>query len=991
MRQLLLSITSILCALFSFGQSHASAKFQPTYGNYSNITPGVLEAVSWSHTRMKKLENTAPSCSGLPTAYGILGLFDDGKGYFIENGKYIAKLSGISVSEQKSSVSSEINAFGSAYHQLMATEIATGGNKNDGNSIRNVLLKLSEIPDSGIVNLLARDMQAYEVLRFLNAQEQAIHFEFPQHSISLESVFGVGNYAVLSSKKIQLTETEILSDKGTKYVPVITGAVKAKSIEYGPAIWNPAPTCNYSSRNGIAISAITIHTIQGSYYGAISWSQNCTSNVSFHYVIRSSDGQVTQMVLEAEKAWHVGTENPYTIGYEHEGYVNDPIWYTEAMYNSSADLSRDIVGSGYGIPPLRTYFGPSSASSQVLGGCTKIKGHQHFTNQTHTDPGINWDWEKYYRLINNNPSYTTITSTTGNFYDSGGAAGNYQNDERNLWLFQPTSAQTVTLNFSAFNVEVNYDYLYIYDGSTIDAPLLGVYTGTNSPGIITSTGNSLVLEFRSDCGTTAAGWAVTYSSTTIDQNPPTTSIVNGLAWQTDDFTVYINDTDTESAIDQGYYLVAEKNVTDNGWKSNGNYGFTHEDFEDVNTTWTNQVGAYTITNGGFLYPDVNEQNSNSYASVSQDANSKYVFEWTQTITSSGANQRAGMHFFCDAPTLPNRGNSYFVFLRESTDIIQIYSVVNDVFTLQTNDPLTIVQNVAYNCKASFDPVTGEIKVYVNGVLASEWIDPQPLTSGNSISVRTAGCSVVYDDIQVYKSRGGQVSIPAGFGELMSIESENATPTGLVKSIVLDASDNWSTSASETYLLDFSAPVLDFVNDGTTSDIDTFMTATFAANWSIADIHSSIAIYSYAVGTTPNSANVIGWNSNALLTNMSTILAAPILNQLYFISVRGMNNAGWESEFVSDGQRYVNTTSLDEMNALFGLIVVYPNPTREYLKIDGLPANTELYLIDGKGSVVSVTRGTSPVASVDVSKFARGTYQLMIKAGGVFVVKSVVLE
>ena len=146
-----------------------------------------------------------------------------------------------------------------------------------------------------------------------------------------------------------------------------------------------------------------------------------------------------------------------------------------------------------------------------------------------------------------------------------------------------------------------------------------------------------------------------------------------------------------------------------------------------------------------------------------------------------------------------------------------------------------------------------------------------------------------------------------------------------------------------------------------------------------------------MGTTPNSANVIGWNSNALLTNMSTILAAPILNQLYFISVRGMNNAGWESEFVSDGQRYVNTTSLDEMNALFGLIVVYPNPTREYLKIDGLPANTELYLIDGKGSVVSVSGGTSPVASVDVSKFARGTYQLMIKAGGVFVVKSVVLE
>lgn len=990
MKLILLSIIVTFCALISLGQSNASANFQSTYSNYSNITPGILEAVSWSHTRMYKLENTAPSCAGLPTAYGIMGLFDDGKDYFIENGKYIAKLSGVSVSEQKSSVSSEINAYASAYNQLMTVEIANGGNKNDGRSIRNVLLKLSEIPDSGIVNLLARDMQVYEVLRFLNDPKHAIHYEFPQHSISLESVFGAANYTVLSAKKIQLTETEIIDDKGTKYVPIITGAIN-KSIEYGPAIWNPAPTCNFSSRNGIAISAITIHTIQGSYAGAISWSQNCSSNVSFHYVIRSSDGQVTQMVLEGDKAWHVGSENPYTIGYEHEGYVDNPVWYTEAMYNSSANLSRDIVGSGYGIPPLRTYYGPSSASGQVLGGCTKIKGHQHYPNQTHTDPGINWNWEKYYRLINNNPSYTTITSTTGNFYDSGGAAGNYQDDERNLWLFQPTSAQTVSLNFSTFDVEIDYDYLYIYDGATIDASLIGVYTGTNSPGIVTSTGNSLVVEFRSDCGTTAAGWAVVYSSTTIDQNPPTTSIVSGLVWQTDDFTVDINDTDAESTIDQGYYLVAEKNVTDNGWKSNGNYGFAHEDFEDGSSAWTNQVGSYSSVNGSLEFVDLNEQNSNSYASVSQDASSKYLFEWTQTITSSGANQRAGMHFFCDAPTLPNRGNSYFVFLRESTDIIQIYSVVNDVFTLQTNDPLTIVQNVAYNCKASFDPVTGEIKVYVNGVLVSEWIDPQPLTSGNSISVRTGGCSVVYDDIQVYKSRAGQVSIPAGFGELMSIESENATPTGLVKSIALDASDNWSTSASETYLLDFTGPTLDYINDGLSNDIDTFMSSTIEANWLIEDLHSDISNFECAIGTLPNLDDVVAWNSNGLSTTLSAVLSSPILNQLYYISVRATNYAGLESEFVADGQRYVDDLGLND--ALFAAISVYPNPTRDYIKIDGIPQDAQMYLVDAKGSIVQEIRSSIPnvTTTINVSQLARGAYQMIIKIGPVFTVRNIILD
>ena len=986
MRRLLLFFGAILCALVSTAQSHASAEFQPTYWQYSNITPGVLEAVSWTNTRMKQLQSTTPSCSGLPMAYGILGLFDDGKEYFNENGKYVAKLSGISVEDQKNSVSAELDAYGYAYNHLMSEEIQNGGNKFDGNSIRNVLLQLSEIPDSGMVNILARDMQVYEVLRFLNDNKRSTHFEFTDYEISLEAVFGQANFDVLSSKKIQFTDAGALSDSGIAY-----SISNAKSIEYGPAIWNPAPICNYSSRSGTVISAITIHTIQGSYAGAISWSQNCNSNVSFHYVIRSSDGQVTQMVLEADKGWHVGSENPYTIGYEHEGYVNDPVWYTAAMYNASADLSRDIVNSGYGIPPLRTFHGDATVGTNTLGACTKIKGHQHYPNQTHTDPGINWDWEKYYRLINNTPSYNLISSASGNFYDTGGATGNYLDDEREIWLFQPISALSITLDFTSFNTEIDYDHLYIYDGSTIDAPLIGIYTGTNSPGIVTSTGGAVVVEFRSDCGTNSSGWEVAYSSTSIDQNAPNTSITAGPTWQVDDFTVDITDTDNESAIDQGYYLAAEKNIADNGWKSKGSYGFAHEDFEDANTTWTNQVGLHTISNGGFIYADVNEQNSNAYASIAQDATSKFLFEWNQTITSTGSNSRAGMHFFCDAPTLPNRGNSYFIYLREATDNLQIYRVTSDVFSVESNNFLIIDPNIEYNCKVSYDPSTGKIKVYVDNVFVAEWIDQQPLISGNSISIRTGGCSAVFDDIHVYRSRGNQVTIPAGFGELMSIESENAQETGLVNSIVLDSAENWSTITSETYLLDFTAPVLDYLNDGSASDIDTFNTATFESNWTIEDIHSDISNFDYAIGTAQNLDDVVAWNSNGLLSSISSVLTSPIQDQLYYISVRAENNAGWVSEFASDGQRYVNDLSTDELNALFESIEVYPNPASDVLKISGLPSEATLYLIDGKGAIVSTESSSSSTKQLNVSQFARGSYQLMIKVGGAFVVRMVILK
>jgi hypothetical protein len=62
--------------------------------------------------------------------------------------------------------------------------------------------------------------------------------------------------------------------------------------------------------------------------------------VSSHYVVRSSDGQITQMVAEKDTAWHARSANPYSIGIEHEGYVDQPSWFTDAMYRSSAALTR---------------------------------------------------------------------------------------------------------------------------------------------------------------------------------------------------------------------------------------------------------------------------------------------------------------------------------------------------------------------------------------------------------------------------------------------------------------------------------------------------------------------------------------------------------------------------------------------------------------------------------------------------------------------------
>ena len=158
------------------------------------------------------------------------------------------------------------------------------------------------------------------------------------------------------------------------------------SPDYPGALWVPAYRGNYSnySRSTGDIKYIVIHTTQGSYAGAISWFQNPAANVSAHYVIRSADGQITQTVREEDVAWHAGNwdYNLQSIGIEHEGWIDQKGWYTDAMYHSSALLVRSLCEK-YDIPMDRQH----------------ILGHVDVPKATHTDPGPYWDWKYYMSLV----------------------------------------------------------------------------------------------------------------------------------------------------------------------------------------------------------------------------------------------------------------------------------------------------------------------------------------------------------------------------------------------------------------------------------------------------------------------------------------------------------------------------------------------------------------------------------------------------------------
>lgn len=530
----LLILTSLNGIASPSNNSRLSNAFKDAYQRYSEIPEGLLESISYNRTRIRHLDGSeAESCIGIPRSFGSFGLIADGKGYFSNTLTTVSELSNISTNNLVVDESAHILGYARAIASVSNGDWST-------EDIVYRLHRLSELPRETEAQRFALTVQTYEVLSSLNNTDFMSSLGYEALDLDLRKVFD-SNLDVLQSDKIVVSKTGIIAENGSIFKS--GGNEIAPCYNYAADNFVQTPTCNFSSRAGTAISAITIHTIQGTYAGAISWAQNCNANVSYHYVV-SNTGQITQMLCESDKGWHVGSENPYTIGIEHDGIVSNPDNYTNAMYLATAALCKDITESGYGIEPLRTAYFPWAATthynvSSTPGSCIHTKGHQHFPNQTHTDPGQYWDWDYFYKLMNPTTPITTLTDPTGEFFDSGGEIGVYYSDDRTLTLIQPTDAESVSVTFQSFDLEENWDYLYVYNGTDVFSPLIGMYTGLDNPGTVTSNEGHLLFEFRSDCAIAEPGWSATYEGTYTTVNidepnledwnvypNPTTGIVN---------------------------------------------------------------------------------------------------------------------------------------------------------------------------------------------------------------------------------------------------------------------------------------------------------------------------------------------------------------------------------------------------------------------------------------------------------------------------------
>lgn len=114
---------------------------------------------------------------------------------------------------------------------------------------------------------------------------------------------------------------------------------------------------------------------------------------------------------------------------------------------------------------------------------------------------------------------TSSTSTTGTLYDSGGSSRKYSNNENCSFLIQPSGGGSITLSFTSFEYESNYDFLYVYDGTNSSGTLLGRFSGSSRPSDVTATSGAMYIVHTSDRNVKrdgfSASWSISASLSTV--------------------------------------------------------------------------------------------------------------------------------------------------------------------------------------------------------------------------------------------------------------------------------------------------------------------------------------------------------------------------------------------------------------------------------------------------------------------------------------------
>ena len=304
------------------------------------------------------------------------------------------------------------------------------------------------------------------------------------------------------------------------------GALHANLSWTNPSLTFEGETLTELTAVNIYRGGELIHTISNPTIGAEATYQDnsITTSGNYNYVIKAenSNGEGPQAVASV----FVGPDTPGAVA-----ALNLAAQGNDGLLTWQAPATG--ANGGYFLPASITGYhitrNPDNATFTVAADAVEFLDE--------TVPGIGFYSYSIYAInaVGNGTSATSnsvllaaegavfmgngeVTTCEGTFFDSGGPEEPYQNSENLVLTFFPeTAGAKMQFQFTSFNTEANYDFLYVYMGDEVDpAQLVGQFSGAVVPAALTNlisdhpTG-AVTFRFTSDGSVTRPGWAANVS------------------------------------------------------------------------------------------------------------------------------------------------------------------------------------------------------------------------------------------------------------------------------------------------------------------------------------------------------------------------------------------------------------------------------------------------------------------------------------------------
>jgi len=327
---------------------------------------------------------------------------------------------------------------------------------------------------------------------------------------------------------------------------------------------------------------------------------------------------------------------------------------------------------------------------------------------------------------------------------------------------------------------------------------------------------------------------------------------------------------------------------------------------------------------------------------------------------------------CSDLSLTNRGDSYFVWFRVDSDLIQFYKVENDVFSLVASFPHIINPDTIYDCKVVYSSVTGKSEIFVNDVFVGSWVDSVPLNSGNGISFRSGNSILEVDEVSVFVGRDSNENLFVGSNGHFFVNNQNPqTSAGKISNIVIDNSNNLGKS-EQTFNVDFTPPLLNVPFDGV-ADIDSLINLDILQLSNLYAEDTNSGIYEIYCSIVDDNNNDVIAPFYVITPDTVKVIDDLIDGEFYRIKMVAENHAGLNDSIYSDGFLYLPTLNTFESEE--EITCVYPNPFKDNVIIMSKTIFV-LSIFDSNLKLIEKVQINEGLNEINCSNWSDGIYFLL---------------